>query len=113
MAINATGLTKGNYTFSIRAKPVLGETYTADNNMTDGWVIVSTVGDITGPDGWPDGKVDIRDVATVAILYGVIYPDPRYDPNCDVTGPTTGVPDGKIDIRDLALVALRFGEIDP
>ncbi|MCK4481777.1 right-handed parallel beta-helix repeat-containing protein, partial [Candidatus Bathyarchaeota archaeon] len=110
---NTTGFAKGNYTISAYAWPVPGEVDTADNTFIDGWVIVAMVGDITGPEGWPDGKCDIRDVAKVAILYGVNYPDPRYDPNCDLTGPIVGVADGKIDIRDIALVAIHYGEIDP
>ena len=73
-------------------------------------VFISILGDINGPNGWPDGKVDIRDIALVASKFGVVYPDPRYDPNCDITGPTIGVADGKIDIRDVAVVALHFGE---
>ena len=65
---------------------------------------LSLVGDITGPEGLPDGKVDIRDVAAVAILFGANYPDPRYNLDCDL------VYDGKIDIKDIALVAINFGK---
>ncbi|NIN53171.1 MAG: hypothetical protein GTO23_08460 [Nitrososphaeria archaeon] len=65
------------------------------------------VGDITGPDGWPDGKCDMRDIGSVARLFGVIYPDPRYKANCDV------VYDLKIDMKDIGNVARHFGEIDP
>ena len=69
------------------------------------------IGDITGPDGWPDGKCDIRDVALVALYFGKdVSPAP---PNCDITGPIIGLPDGKIDIRDIALVAVHFGETYP
>ena len=108
---NTSGVSKGNYTINAYAWPVLGETDTSDNNFTDGWVIVAMVGDITGPDGWPDGKVDIRDIALVANKFGAVYPDPRYDANCDLTGPITGVADGKIDIRDIALIAIHYGEV--
>jgi len=110
---NTTGFVKGNYTINAYAWPVPGETDTADNTFTDGFVIVAMVGDITGPDGYPDGKCDIRDVALVASKFGVNYPDPRYNPNCDLTGPTQGLADGKIDIRDVAVVAKNFGKIDP
>jgi len=71
------------------------------------WAIVAMVGDVTGPNGWPDGKCDIRDVAAVAKLFGVSYPDPDYEPNYDV------VYDLKIDIKDVATVAKHFGETDP
>ena len=110
---NTTGVAKGNYTIKAIADTVLDETDTDDNTKVDDWVIVSMVGDLTGPDGWPDGKCDMRDIRKVAKLFGVNYPDPNYEPNCDVTGPTAGVPDGKIDMRDIRGVAKHFGEIDP
>ena len=110
---NTTGFAKGNYTISAVADTVPGETDTADNTLIDDWVIVAMVGDITGPDGWPDGKVDIRDIGLVASKFGAVYPDPRYNANCDLTGPTLGVADGKIDIRDIAMIAKHFGEVDP
>ena len=56
-------------------------------------------GDITGPDGWPDRKVGIREVAAVAILYDVDYPDPGYNQNYVINN------DLKIDIIDVATVA--------
>jgi parallel beta-helix repeat protein len=110
---NTSGFVKGNYTIWAYASPVEGETDTTDNTFVDGFVIVAMIGDITGPNGWPDGKCDIRDVARVAILFGVNYPDPKYNPNYDITGPIRGLADGKIDIRDVATVAKQFGKIDP
>lgn len=110
---NTTGFAKGNYTISAYVTALPGEIDTADNNSTDGWIVVAMVGDITGPEGYPDGKCDIRDIATVAMLYGIDYPDPRYNANCDLTGPTPGLADGKIDIWDIGILAKNFGEIDP
>jgi hypothetical protein len=107
---NATGFAKGNYTISAYAWPVQGETDTADNTFTDGWVIVAMIGDITGPDGYPDGKCDMRDVGLVARHFGETVPPAP--PDCDITGPT-GVPDGVVDMRDIGLVARHFGETDP
>jgi hypothetical protein len=104
---NTTGFVKGNYTVSAYALPVLGESDTADNTFVGGWVIVAMVGDITGPNGWPDGKVDVRDVAKVAKLFGVNYPDPKYNANCDI------VYDRKIDVKDISTVAKRYGQTDP
>ena len=67
--------------------------------------------DITGPTMWvPDWKCDIRDVALVALLFGSVDGDGRYETRADITGPEYLVKDGKIDIRDIALVALHFGE---
>jgi hypothetical protein len=100
-------LTKGQYTIWAYAWPVPGETDTTDNTFTDGWVIVSMVGDITGPNGWPDGKVDIRDVAKVSRIYGALSGMPGWDPNCDINN------DQKIDIKDVAAVSRQYGKIDP
>ena len=71
------------------------------------------VGDITGPDGWPDDKCDMKDVRAVAKLFGVTSQDPIYNPNCDITGPMPGMADGTIDMRDIRLVAKNFGKTDP
>ncbi len=70
--------------------------------------MVAMVGDVTGPNGWPDGKVDMRDVGLVARNFALNVPPAP--PNCDITGPITGVPDGKIDMRDVSTVARHFGE---
>ncbi len=67
-------------------------------------------GDITGPDGCPDGKCDMRDIGLVARNFEETVPPAPSE--CDVTGPS-GVPDGKIDMKDLGLVARHFGETDP
>jgi subtilase family serine protease len=103
-AWNTTGFAYGNYTLSAYAWPVPGETNIADNNFTGGWIIVALVGDITGPSGWPDGDVDIRDVSAVARLFGVSSPSPGYNPNFDIND------DGDIDIKDVSTVARHYGE---
>ena len=104
---NTTGFAKGNYTIDAYAWSVPSETDISNNNCTDGWVIVSMVGDITGPDGWPDGKVDMRDIGAVAKLFGVNYPSPRYNPNCDIND------DGETDMKDIGIVAKHFGQHYP
>jgi parallel beta-helix repeat protein len=104
---NTTGLAKGNYTISAYAWPVQNETDVTDNRLIGGWVIIAMVGDLTGINGWPDGKVDMRDIAKVAKVFGITQHDPRYEPNCDIYY------DGKIDMRDVAAVARNFGKIDP
>lgn len=83
---------------------------------TDGYVrYAHTIPwDITGPTMWtPDSKCDIRDIALIALFYGSVEGDGRYDERADITGPTYLEPDGKIDVRDLALVAKHYGEIYP
>jgi len=104
---NTTGVAKGNYTVTAHAEPVIGETDTTDNTLTDGWVIVAMVADITGPDGYPDGKVDMRDVYLVARRFGIKPGHPLWNPNCDFND------DEKIDMRDIYLVARNFGKKDP
>ena len=51
-----------------------------------------------------DGKVDIKDIAIVALAYGTHNPDPRYNPAADIYY------DGKVDIRDVAFTAMHYGE---
>lgn len=118
-AWNTSGLGKGNHTIILSAYvwPVAEETNTTNNEfVTNSRVFVALVGDITGGtanayDFVPDGKVDIKDLALIAKYYGQNVPPAS--PNCDLTGPTTGVQDGKIDIRDLAAAAKDYGKIDP
>jgi hypothetical protein len=106
-AWNTTGYPYGNYTISAYALPVPGENNTANNNCTGGWIIVSIVGDVTGPNGWPDGQVDIRDVHYVAIYYGATLSSPNWNPNADINN------DGKVDIRDVHLAAVNYGQHYP
>jgi parallel beta-helix repeat protein len=100
-----SGISKGNYTISAYAPPVSGETLTADNNFTGGWVIVSLIGDLTGSTPFvPDGKVDIRDIAVVAKCFGSVPGASNWNANCDLNN------DGKIDIKDIAMVAKHYGQ---
>jgi len=122
---NTSGFAKGNYTMSAYAWPVPGETDLDDNTYVNGWIIVAMPGDITGPEGVPDGKVDMRDVYPVARGFGAEHVtdpnDPRHcqywhktpcsscphTPNADINN------DGKIDMRDIYVVARNFGKTDP
>jgi hypothetical protein len=107
LAWETEGFAYGNYTISGYAWPVPGQTDLSYNNCTSGWVIVSIPGDVTGPSGWPDGKVDMRDIGAIGRLFGVSYPDPRYNPNYDLNG------DGKISMVDIGIAARHFGEQIP
>jgi len=104
---NTAGVAKGNYTISAIAWPVPGETDTLDNTLTDGWIIVAMPGDITGLNGYPDGKVDMRDIYLVAKGFGSYPSHPRWNPNADINN------DGKVDMRDIYSVARNFGKTDP
>jgi hypothetical protein len=110
---NTTGFAKGRYIISAYAWPVPGEIDTADNRYVASLpVYVAMVGDITGPKGVPDGRVDMYDVALFAAAFGSKPGDRRWNPNCDLTGPK-GVPDGHVKMDDIALVAGMFGKRDP
>jgi len=61
------------------------------------------VGDITGPAGVPDGKVDIRDISLIARAFGSSPGQPGWNPICDLNG------DGRINIIDISLAAKNFG----
>jgi parallel beta-helix repeat protein len=101
---NTTGILMGKYALSTFIPPVEGELDTADNSLDGGLVYVSILGDVTGPGGLPDGKVDMRDVGSVARIFGAKSPDPEYNPNFDIDD------NGKIDMKDVGTVARHFGE---
>jgi len=104
-AWNTTGFAKGNYTIWAYAEPVEGEIDTEDNTVTDGWVVVSILGDVNG-----DGKVRADDVLAVALRFGTDQGGPPnsngyiYDANCDIND------DLKIRVDDVLTVALNFGQ---
>ena len=109
--VNAT---KRFETFTLSGSGILGFTVNparARSSDGDGGSAGAMVGDITGPDGWPDGKCDMRDIGVVARNFGQAVPPANS--NCDLTGPTVGVPDGKIDMHDIGLVARNFGKTRP
>ena len=95
---NTTGLSYGNYTLSARTLPF---PVTTSNNCV---ILVTIPGDLTGPNGIPNGKVDMRDVAYVARRFGTTPSSALWDPNADIDD------DGKIDMKDIAIVAGNFGQ---
>jgi hypothetical protein len=108
MAWNASGFAKGIYSLSAVASIAPGEVNVGTNNMTDGWVYVSMVGDLTGATLFvPDGKCDGRDITVVARCFGSKVGDANYNPNCDIFNR------GKVDGRDITVVAKNFGKHDP
>lgn len=110
---STTGFGKGNYSINALADVVLFETKIDDNNLTDGWIMITIVGDLTGAPGhsiWdfvPDGAVDGSDLIVVARCFGSWpeAPPPNiWNTNCDINN------DGGIDGSDLIIVARHFGE---
>jgi PKD repeat protein len=104
LTFQTQGVPKGKYTLTGYAPPLPNETDTADNTINSVWIIISIIGDLTGPEGVPDGKVDIRDIAFLARLFGLNLSDPRFNANCDFNS------DGKLDIVDLAVIAREYGK---
>jgi parallel beta-helix repeat protein len=96
---NTNGTPRGNYTISAYAGQVPGETDTSDNNFTDGWILVSVVGDVNG-----DGKVNLVDVFSVALAYGSVPGMTNWKPNLDINN------DGKINLIDYFTTALNYGK---
>jgi hypothetical protein len=110
---NTTGFGKGNYAIEAVADIVQNETNINDNNFTDGWIMITMVGDLTGAPGhseWdfvPDGSVDGSDLIVAAICFGSYPGAPlpmRWNANCDITN------DNSVDGSDLIIIARHFGE---
>ncbi len=60
--------------------------------------------DITGPEGDPDGRVDLRDVSYVARRFMSTPTSPLWNSRSDLNA------NGTIDMQDVAIVASHFGE---
>ena len=97
---NTAGSAYGNYTITVYATPVLGETDTTDNLYSCGTVKVTIPGDING-----DGIVNILDYSIVAINWGShVPPAPA---NADILD--TGI----INILDIGIIAAYWGQSIP
>ena len=99
---NTTGFAYGNYTINAYAWPVQGEMNTANNNCTDGSIVVTIPGDIDG-----DFKVDLGDLVSLALAYNSKPSDARWNPNADIDG------SGQVDLGDLVVMALHYGQHRP
>jgi hypothetical protein len=102
---NTTGLAVGNYTLWAYVDPVQGETNLGNNNFTmHDYVFMTFRGDVTGIDGSPDGKVDMRDVGTICDNFGKTHADLGWDPNMDLND------DGTVNMRDIGVACNNFGK---
>jgi parallel beta-helix repeat protein len=96
---NTTAPLSGNYTLSAYAWPVSGETYTADNNVTGGALLVTIPGDLNG-----DFRVNLQDLVILALAYGTKPGDQKWNPNADITD------DNNVGPADLAILANHYGQ---
>jgi len=95
---DTTDIPYGNYTITAKVTPLPYETNTADNNKTDGWVVVTIPGDING-----DKVVDSTDQGILGIAWGSIIGEPNYIPEADLNG------DGVVDSVDLGILGVNWG----
>ena len=100
---DTTGWAKGNYTISVIATPVPGETDLADNTKyADKEVCVTMLGDVDA-----DSDVDLYDAVKLLKVYGAKKGGPSYDPNLDING------NGQICIYDAVILVTNYGQKDP
>jgi len=96
---NTIGVPYGNYTISANAAIVLDEINTADNNYTDGWIVVTILGDVDG-----NYQVDWMDLGFLGLAYRSKPGDDNWNPNADINS------SGKVDWVDLGWLGLNYGE---
>jgi outer membrane protein assembly factor BamB len=99
---NTTGFAYGNYIMSAYAWPVPGETNTANNNFTDGSIVVTIPGDLNG-----DFSVGLNDLVILANAYGSRPGDAKWYPNADIDG------SGVVGLTDLVIMATHYGQHNP
>jgi len=96
---DTTGILYGNYTVSARATEVIGEINITNNVYSDGWVVVTILGDVNG-----DYIVDGSDLSDLNKAYGSTPNKPNWNPNCDLND------DYKVDASDLFELSKNYGK---
>jgi hypothetical protein len=96
---NTASFIYGRYIVSAYVAPVANETDVDNNNMTDGTVTVTIVGDING-----DGIVDIYDAILLSASFNGNPSATNWNPNADLNC------DGIVDIFDAILLANNFNK---
>jgi len=102
---NTTGIAKGNYTISAYVPSVLGETYTPDNTLADGSILVTIPGDVDGD--FVDGQyydVFLYDAVKLLAKYGMKEDNPNFNPNYDIDN------DGRIFLYDAVILLSHYGQ---
>jgi parallel beta-helix repeat protein len=94
---NTASFAYGYYTIWAYALPILGELNKTDNTLTDGTVLVTVPGDVSG-----DCLCDMLDISILVDKFLTKPPNPLYDPNCDVNN------DLIIDMADVSTAIDHF-----
>jgi hypothetical protein len=99
---DTTGFAYGIYAISVYAWPVPGETNTANNNFTCGFVTLTIPGDVDG-----NGRVNMGDVVDILLAFGSVIGMPNYRPNCDIDD------NGRVNMGDVVIALTHFGQHYP
>jgi len=94
---NTAGFVKSNYTINAHLEPIPSEIDIGDNNCSDGVIILTIPGDVTG-DLW----VDMQDISILIDTFMANPDDPRWNPNCDIND------DLGIDMLDISIAIDHF-----
>jgi hypothetical protein len=70
---------------------------------TDGYHHNHLLGDVTGLNGKPDARVNMRDISYLVIQFDTTPQSPKWDPIVDLNG------DGKVDMKDISTTVSNFG----
>ncbi len=104
-AWNTTGFAYGNYTLEAVAEFSGDMNASNDNYVFSTPVHVGVPGDVSGPvRGSYDGKVNMRDIAYLILLFNTRPNSFNWDANADVSG------DGVVNMRDIAIAVLHFNQ---
>jgi archaellum component FlaG (FlaF/FlaG flagellin family) len=104
---NTSGFAKGNYTIKACITQVSGETDTTDNNLTDGWILVTIPGDVDGDFENGHYDVDLYDAVRLLACYGLKQNESGFDINCDIDN------DGRVFLFDAVILLSHYGQKYP
>ncbi len=103
---DTTSTSYGSYEISAVAGAVPGETNISDNNITCTFLVhVGVPGDVSSQiQGMYDGRVNIRDLAYLILLFNINSSSPNWKPNADINN------DGVVNMRDVAIAVANFNK---
>ena len=96
---NTTNFSQGTYILCAIADVLPQEMITTNNLLTQGYIIVTLPGDVSG-----DFRVDGKDIARIAKAFNTKPGDRFWISNADIDG------DSKVDGKDLAVAAKDYGK---